>query len=328
LTVLEDVARGVVVGVSGGPDSVALLRAVQAAQPGPVVAAHFNHQLRGDESDGDERFVADLVAGLSATGVSSLSFVCGRLDVAAAARTAKANLESTARRARYAWLVDVARAAGAGWVAVGHTADDQAETVLHRLLRGAGIQGLRGIAERRELAAGVRLVRPLLRTTRAEIVAYLEALGQRYRCDSSNADLQRTRNRIRRELLPHLTTRYNPAVAAVLARLATQADELFRDQAAAAAALVAAAERPRAGDRLIFDLVCLKSATRRLVRAALRMVWAREGWPVDAMTFERWQRLTDLVFGDATAMDLAGRLRARRKGNVLQIGPIAAFRAD
>jgi tRNA(Ile)-lysidine synthase len=331
LAALDGVGRGVVAAVSGGPDSVALLHALIAARPGadpfPLVVAHLNHRLRGGESDADEEFVAELCTRLTAASVPALSLARARLDVAALARAEGANLEAAARRARYAWLAETARAAGARWVAAGHTADDQAETVLHRLLRGAGLQGLRGIAVWRELAPGVGLFRPLLRTTRAEVIAYLQDLNQPYCIDSTNSDLSRMRNRIRHELLPLLAARYNPGAAAALARLAAQADEAFRDEAAAAAALLAEAERPRAGPLLVFDSARLAASPRRLVRAALRLVWAREGWPVDAMTFEKWERLAGLVFDEGTAVDLPGRLRARRRGRVLQIGLIASFRA-
>ena len=132
-----------------------------------------------------------------------------------------------ARRLRYDWLTRVAGEAGAGWVATGHTANDQAETVLHRLLRGAGLRGLRGIAARRPLAAGVGLVRPLLDATRDEVMAYLEAIGQAYRQDSSNLDPALTRNRIRHQLLPRLAAEYNPQIVAVLGRLAGQAEEVY-----------------------------------------------------------------------------------------------------
>src|SRR5690606_24443286 len=126
------------------------------------------------------------------------------------------NLEQVAREERYAWLARVAAEEGAGWVATGHTADDQAETVLHRLLRGTGLRGLRGIAARRELRPGIWLLRPLLHLGRADVLAYLGALGQDYRRDSSNLDPRFTRNRIRSELLPLLRT-FNPDVTRALA---------------------------------------------------------------------------------------------------------------
>jgi tRNA(Ile)-lysidine synthase len=229
---------------------------------------------------------------------------------------------------RYRWLADVAREGGARWVATGHTADDQAETVLHRLLRGTGLQGLRGIASRRQLEPGGGVVRPLLETTRSEIIAYLGELHQPYREDSTNHDLSYTRNRIRLELLPYLAERYNPAVATALARLADQADEVFRDEEEAAVSLLSAAELPRAGTTLVFDRARLAAAPRRLLRAALRFAWAREGWPLDAMSYDAWDRLAGLVHDESGGLDLPGRIRGRLRGQVLQLGPVKTGRAD
>jgi tRNA(Ile)-lysidine synthase len=320
---LQEYGRGVVAAVSGGADSTALLHALIAARdptsPFPVILAHLNHQLRGAESDADEAFTAELHGRLVSAGVPALTLRLGRIDLAAEAHGA--NLEATARRVRYRWLAEVAREAGARWVATGHTADDQAETVLHRLLRGTGLQGLRGIASRRQLEPGVGVVRPLLQTTRSEIIAYLDQLQQPYREDSTNRNPAFTRNRIRLELLPYLAERYNPAVATALARLAEQADEVFRDEEAAAASLLSAAELPRAGTMLVFDRARLAAAPRRLTRAALRFAWAREGWPLDAMGYDAWDRLAGLVQGEAGGLDLPGSIRARLRGQVLQIGP-------
>ncbi|HBI41258.1 MAG TPA: tRNA lysidine(34) synthetase TilS [Planctomycetales bacterium] len=330
---LEEYGRGVVAAVSGGADSVALLHALIAARdptsPFPVILAHLNHQLRDAESDADEGFTADLYQRLTSAGVPALTLRLGRIDVAAQARADSANLEATARRVRYRWLADAAREAGAHWVATGHTADDQAETVLHRLLRGTGLQGLRGIAVRRELEPGVGVVRPLLQTTRSDIIAYLAQLNQPFREDSTNRDPAYTRNRIRLELLPYLAERYNPAVATALARLAEQADEVYRDEEAAAVSLLSAAELPRAGTTLVFDRARLAAAPRRLTRAALRFTWAREGWPLDAMSYDAWDRLAGLVHGEtAGGLDLPGPIHARLRGQVLQIGPVASGSDD
>src|SRR5829696_3493611 len=153
-----------VVAVSGGADSVALLRALADDPPVPgLVVAHLNHRLRGAESDADAAFVAGLFP--------HLPHRTEAIDVAAAAEGD--NLEDTARRVRYDFLARVAREAraGAGWVATAHTLDDQAETVLHRLIRGTGVRGLRGIAESRELIPGVRLLRPMLTVARVEVIA-------------------------------------------------------------------------------------------------------------------------------------------------------------
>jgi tRNA(Ile)-lysidine synthase len=309
------VAVGLVVAVSGGPDSVALLRALREARGvGPLVVAHLNHQLRGSESDGDEAFVRELCAGLS------LDCRCQRIDVRAVAEARRENLEAVARRLRYEWLTDVAGETGAGWVATGHTADDQAETVLHRLLRGTGLKGLRGIAPRRDLAPGVALVRPLLATTRAEVMTYLNAIGQSYRQDSTNLDPALTRNRIRHRLLPLLAAEYNPEIVAGLAHLAEQAEEVYAAEEARAHALLAAAELPRAGALLVFDADQLVAAPRQRLREMFRLVWEREGWPVAAMGFDAWERVAAVALGETAAADLPGGAHVRRRGAVVQVG--------
>lgn len=310
-----------VVAVSGGPDSVALLRALVAlglaTDARSLVMAHLNHQLRGEESDADEAFVRTLHAALPA---ANLVLRCDRLDVAARARAEGVNLEDMARRLRYDWLTRLATEAGASWVATGHTADDQAETTLHRLLRGAGLKGLRGIAPRRPLAPSIELVRPLLAVTRAEVLAYLKAEGQEHRQDSSNADLHRTRSRIRHELLPVLREHYNPAIVSVLGRLAEQAEEAYRVEEAQARQLLAATELPRAGALLVFDRQALAAAPRHCVRELFRLVWEREGWPLGDMDFDAWGRLAAVAHGESTAVDLPGGIHARGRGRVVQIG--------
>jgi len=309
------VSGGLVVAVSGGPDSVALLRALRDARGlGPLVAAHLNHQLRGAESDADELFVRELCDRLSMT------FRSQSLDVRAVALAEGANLEGVARRLRYDWFARVAAEEGLGAVATGHTADDQAETVLHRLLRGTGLRGLRGIAARRDLAPGVVLVRPLLTATRAEVMAYLNAMDQSYRQDSTNLDPAFTRNRIRHHLLPLLAAEYNPEIIAVLTRLADQAEAAYAAEEEQARALLAAAELPRAGAVLVFDGERLTAAPRHQVREMFRLVWEREGWSMSAMGFDDWQRVAAVARGAATATDLAGGVRMRCVGRVVQVG--------
>jgi tRNA(Ile)-lysidine synthase len=321
---LEDASAGMVVAVSGGADSLALLRALDAARdpraPLPLVLAHLNHQLRGRESDADEEFVAELHTQLSAAGRTNLFLCHTRLDVATRARAEGVNLEALARRERYRWLAEVARSWGIRWIATGHTANDQAETVLHRLLRGTGLRGLRGIAPRRELEPGLALVRPLLQATRADIVAFLHELGQPYREDTTNSDLSYTRNRIRHELLPYLAERYNPAVVSVLAHLAEQADDVYRTEESAALALLAEAEMHRAGRMLIFDRRCLLTAPRHRVREMFRQVWTREDWPLGGMDHAAWERLAGVVFDGSPAVDLPGDIRAQRLERVVQLG--------
>src|SRR5262249_27314494 len=155
-------------------DSVAMLRALAEVVPGRVVVAHLNHCLRGAASDADEAFVARLVETLRRVAPARFVFRSERRDAAAGG----GNLGAVARHARHEWLASVARAEGVAWIATGHTADDQAETVLFRLLRGTGVSGLAGIAARRRLAPGVEVVRPLLAVGRADVMDYLHQLGQ------------------------------------------------------------------------------------------------------------------------------------------------------
>lgn len=292
-----------VVGVSGGADSVALLRALCACGA-PLTVAHVNHRLRGADSDGDESFVRDLCAGL---GVE-----CRVHSVDVSAVAAGDNLEATARRVRYEFFAQVAGEVGAAWMATAHTADDQAETVLHRIVRGTGLQGLRGIATERD-----GIIRPLLSVTRADVLAHLAEIGQPYREDASNADPRFTRNRIRHELLPLLRT-FNPDVVSALAHLAEHASEAHEVMVATASELLAKAERPRAPNAVILDAVAL-GTSRTLIRTLLRLIWEREGWPASDMTFDAWDRAVAVAVRDAGACDFPGGVSVRHAGRVVQI---------
>ena len=309
----------IVVAVSGGPDSVALLRAFCDAGASRLAVAHLNHGLRGLDSDADATFVEKLARRLMSEGQPIVSVHVGRRDVATEA--AGDNLEAAARRIRYEWLASVAREVGAGWVATGHTADDQAETVLFQLLRGTGLDGLAGVAACRPLADGVELVRPILSVTRSEVLACLQHLDQDFRHDATNADTTRTRSRIRHDLLPHLAKNYNPRVVEVLGRLAVQATDWRRDQAAFVEELLRTAERPRAGPMLVFDRAVLAAVPRRRRRTLWRAVWTREGWSRLGMGFREWDLLAAFCRGGPVAVDLPGGLRARRRESVIQIGP-------
>jgi tRNA(Ile)-lysidine synthase len=323
LSQLRAKTRPMVVAVSGGPDSVALLRALVALQTRtspPLVLAHLNHQLRGQESDADESFVRTLHGNLLGEGAWSLELRCERLDVAARARAEGANLEASARQARYDWLTAIARETHAAWVATGHTADDQAETVLHHLLRGTGLNGLRGIALQRGLVPGIDVIRPLLRVTRAQVLDFLSATGQRYCKDQSNSNCEYTRNRLRHELLPHLAEHYNPAVRTILTRLAEQTEEVYAELEERARTLLKAAERPRAGALVVLDRATLEQAPGHLVREGLRLIWDREGWPRTNMGYAHWSRLLALITGKARALELPGGVCAQRRERVLQLG--------
>ena len=209
------------VAVSGGADSVALLRLLEnlKANLGITLAiVHFDHSLRGAESTADAEFVDALAR------TSGLECIHAREDVAAEAERNRWNLEDAARRMRYAFFERVVASGGATRIAVAHTADDQAETVLAHLIRGTGPAGLAGIYP----AVG-SVVRPLLGVRRQELRAYLRERGQEWREDSSNQDTQRLRAKIRSQLLPVLDRDYSPAIVTHLSGLArlSREQEIF-----------------------------------------------------------------------------------------------------
>jgi len=215
--------KALVVAVSGGADSVSLLDALarldeRGKLPAKIFIAHLNHQLRGEESDGDEAFVRSLAE------YYGVECFAERAAVAETAKAEKRNLEATARRMRYDFLARVAQICGARMVLTAHTQDDQAETVLMRLLRGSGAEGLRGIHPIRPLNESVKLIRPMLAVARAEVLEHCAHYDLKFRSDSSNDSLEFTRNRVRQELLPLLRS-FNPRSEEALARLTELLDD-------------------------------------------------------------------------------------------------------
>jgi tRNA(Ile)-lysidine synthase len=253
--------------------------------------AHLNHQLRGNAADEDEQFCAALAARLD------LRFVSERLDVAAIAKAEHRSIEDAARRARYAFFERGADACEAHVTAVGHTKDDQAETFLLRLLRGAGARGLAGIYPR----AG-RVIRPLLDLERDALRAYLAARGQPFREDASNADVAIPRNRVRHEILPLLRSRFSPAINDVLAREAALArldEEFLREQAIKLADQIVLTD-----ETITIDAVALASAPRALSsRVALAALQTFVG--SRPITFDHVARL--LALEDGGAISLPGQ---------------------
>jgi len=202
----------VLVAVSGGPDSVALLHALLTAREELGISlhvAHLNHCFRGAESDADAEYVRQLAANI---GVESS---VQRIDVPEIQKVLRLSTEEAARLVRYEFLDRAADEVGANRIAVGHTADDQVETVLLNLLRGSGIDGLAGMPPVRG-----RIIRPLIETRRSEVEAYCERHGLHPRTDATNLVAEYTRNRIRLDLLPLLRRDYNPEIDSALLRLA------------------------------------------------------------------------------------------------------------
>lgn len=315
--------RKVVVAVSGGADSVALARAMALAFPADqLVLAHFHHALRGADSDADAAFAERLATELG------LVFATDRWDrgEAEGSRPSEpaAPSEETARDVRYAFLERTAREHGAGLIATGHTADDQTETILHHLLRGTGLRGLRGIPFSRPLSPGseVKLIRPLLEVTRAEIETWLRSLGQEWRLDRSNDSSDFTRNRLRHDLLPHLRQQFQPQLDSLLARLGRQADETLAFLQDEARVLLAAMTLDRQPGEVRLSASHVERRPGILVREALVELWEDQGWPRQGMGQAHWQRAEEVLRGTIPAVDLPDGLRIDRRGGLVVIrGP-------
>lgn len=268
------------VAVSGGPDSLSLLHILwserEARGLAAVEAAHLDHGLRGEESAAEAAWVS---AWCEERGIPCY---VGQADVAALAAESKVSKQEAARAARYAFLEETAAQVGATKIATGHTRDDQAETVLMNILRGTGLDGLRGIPERREL-----FVRPLLDVSRAEIEDYSAAHRLEPRRDPSNLSSDAyTRNRVRLDLLPRLAREYNPAVADALLRLSEIAGrDLDYLQTQAEMAL---AEVTREHDvfRLVLDTAGLARLHPALLRHVLRRAIVRLRGTGESITYE------------------------------------------
>jgi tRNA(Ile)-lysidine synthase len=307
----------VVAAISGGGDSVALLLLLHeiAAEAGfRLVAAHLDHGTRGSEAEADGAFVADLA--------DRLGWACER---GRWSPERPGHFEEDARRARYAWLGSVASRHGAGAIAVGHTRDDQAETILHRIVRGTGLKGLAGMPRRRPLrrdaAAGVFLARPLLDCSRDELRAFLRSRGQTWREDPSNDDRSRARARVRHELLPMLAAGYNPRVVEALARLGELAGAGLAGQGPEVEAVATRAVVALGPLALVLNRDVLREMPDGPARAeALRMIWRRAGWPERAMTAAHWLGLAHLCDAPApAARTLPGAIAARVDGDLLRL---------
>ena len=257
----------VVVGLSGGADSVALVDALAALRRRygfRVLAAHLDHGLRPGSAD-DAAFCAELCRSLD------VPLRVDRADVRARASRERGGLEQAARRERYAFLRRVKEEEGAFAIAVAHTRDDQAETLLLRLVRGAGATGLAGMRPRCR-----DILRPLLAVSRDEVLDHLRERGLAWREDPSNTDLVHRRNRLRHELIPYLEERFNPAIRASLARTASVlADEAAHIRREARTLLAAVAREEEGAVHLRRH--ALAEAPTAVARAAIRQALTRAG---------------------------------------------------
>ena len=313
----------VVVGVSGGADSVALLNvlhhlAADTARAYKLTVAHLHHGLR-NSADADAEFVAQLAKRLD------LPLVLHRVDAAARARKTGQSVESAARELRYALFADVATEANASAVAVGHHADDNVETILQRIARGTHLRGLAGIPPKRDLPDHrAAVVRPLLKCRRAEIEDYCRRHGLDWRTDETNADTDYTRNFIRHELLPLLRERVNPRADEALGRLAEAAggaEDYLCGRARQALDQARWAAEP---NLLSLERRAMLARSAIIQQYALRIALEDLGVPMQAVGTDRIDTLVDMLHDHGpAALSLPGRFTARREGPnlVLQLRP-------
>lgn len=293
---------------SGGADSTALLLALAAAEPARLTAAHVVHDMRPtSEALADRDAVRDLAARLAVPFVE-----------ASASRDSAGNTEAQLRRSRYAALAALARQERCAFVATGHTADDQLETMVMALARGAGLRGMRGAAEHREIAEGVTLIRPLLSVTRDEAERICAAAGVEWRTDATNADTARLRAALRAGPLRDLL-----ALRPAAARRASETAALLRD----AQTVVESRARAVFGERLAWPRDMLRAEPAVVVGEGLRAaaLRLREGAGADRLTSRVVRPAVDAVRDDSTeprAFEWAGGVRIEVTAREVRIAAV------
>jgi len=306
----------VLLAVSGGADSVAMLSLFRGLnqQPDwslPLIVAHVNHHLRGAASDGDAAFVQDLCR------TWHVPCTIESADVAGRARAEKVSVEQAGREYRFELFERICLKAGMKVVALAHHADDNAETILHRIIRGAGLRGLAGIRPRRPLREGgdIDVIRPLLTFRRAEIEAYLAERGIAFRQDASNASLSHTRNRIRHELLPLLRERFNPQTEEALLRLAEQARGLNAYLAETGERMLDSLVVEHNDRQLILHCPPLLRKPRVIQTQLIRSAILRMGCPEGELTYGHLNAVADLAAGreGSKSLDLPAGMRVIRR---------------
>jgi tRNA(Ile)-lysidine synthase len=295
----------VLVAVSGGADSVCLLRCLLSMRRSLGVdleVAHLDHGIRGRESAKEARFVEELCR---KTGVV---YNMARADIKKGGKRG-ASLEEKARTARYDFLIRTARSRGCKTVATGHTLDDQAETVLMKVVHGGSLSGLSGIPPVRYFEE-IRIIRPLIRVTREQVLSFLEAEGEDHVEDPSNRDPAFRRNRIRMDLLPLLED-YNPRIRRSLANLS---DTLREDLEALEVLSGEHIERLTAGDTGV-EADVVSGLPSALQKAVFKRLFVNAGGDVKRLTYRHWMDV-DLFIRKArrgAVLDLPGRVRAKKE---------------
>ncbi|MBT3278111.1 MAG: tRNA lysidine(34) synthetase TilS [Phycisphaerales bacterium] len=303
----------ILVGTSGGKDSMVLLDCLAAMAPArewSLVVAHLDHGLR-DESAADAAWVVSMADHFR------LNSMMRRVDVAAMAERLGEGVEHAAREARMTFFREAAQDAGASAVVLAHHGDDQAETVLFRIARGTSLRGLAGMAPTRELAEGVTLYRPMLGARREWIDAYAQRHDLSWREDASNTDTTLRRNAIRHEILPAIEASVAPGASDALVRLATQAaevSELLAEQSAQLRTEALVLQRP---DRVILDVKRMLTASAIVRRELVRALLAEMGMGLRDLSDRHLRDVDELLSAPRGNVNLPERFLAKREADLL-----------
>ena len=294
--------------VSGGSDSMALLTACEELQKNSeyeFCVGHYDHGWRAESSE-EAAFVQQ----------ASTQFELAVYSEKAPESSGKS--EESARQQRYDFLLRVAREQGCRAILTAHTADDQAETVLHHLLRGTGLSGLAGIPEVRPLEDGVLLIRPWLEISRAELREYLLEREMTFRDDPSNATSEFTRGKIRNELIPTLSELGFTQVREHLCQLSRQSGDVQESLSWMAEEILERATLEHTEHICRLDLKELRKLPRHLLREVFVELWKRANWSRQKMGFSEWDRLANLGNGP-TSYQVPGGISVTVRGDVLRL---------
>ena len=307
-----DQKERVLASVSGGPDSVAMVLALQLVKNDlDIGIAHVNHQLRGKEADADQSFTADFAK------KNGLEFHVIQKDVNAIAADQGISVEEAGRDVRYAFLKSTADQFGYTRIATGHTRDDNAEQVLMNVIRGSGISGLGGIPPVRNKL----IIRPFIRTGKADIIDFLNIHGQRFCTDQSNTDQTFLRNRIRLDLIPLIQEHYNPSIVDSLNRISriTRLENDYLHQLAASALDKCLVEKTSRMvtlniDRLIGHPPALQA---RMIRLAVQLIKA----DLKRITLKHLTDINRLIRSNAEkkSLDMPGQIRIYKSKSTIMV---------
>ncbi len=311
------VTDGLLLAVSGGADSIALLHGTLALWPDAaqqLVVAHVNHRLRGADSDADADFVAKLA--------DQLGLPCEMMtaEQGSIQHSSRGSLEAAARSIRYEFLMETASRLKFPAVVTAHHFDDQAETILHNIIRGTGLRGLAGMQSSRPLQEGITLVRPMLEIRSIDVHEYLNSFDAGYRTDSSNNEVRFTRNRIRTELLPSLRADFNVAVDDHIVSLGRHAKDAVRMLDGFAEQVLQDVLLEQTTEICTIDRTKLMRWPEDVRCYSIALLWVRQDWPRKKMTSRHYQLLATVVSDTVSRQgDLPGGVRFQTSNQILRL---------